>query len=452
MRCAERDGTFWYDLANEKWQAVQVTADGWEVVSTPILFRRFANTAAQVIPSNNGDAYALRPFVNLTNEDDFNLLLVYIVSCLVPDVPKVLLPLSGEKGASKSTMLKILRRLVDPAQKELQSLPNDQKELPLTLYKNYMPAFDNLSNLHEWQSDALCCAATGGGISKRKLYTDDEEVILSFLRCVTLDGINTVATKPDLLDRSIAFDLERISEDERKTERQFWEDFAKAKPVIIGGIFDILSKAMAIYPTVKLDNLPRMADFCQWGYAIAEAMGWSGTNFLQAYYKNIGRANDEAIRNSPVAAAVMAFIREQGFWQGSSAELLNKITDIAFRERIDAYSKSWPKSADALTKRLKHYKSNFIDAGFECLMDRDGHTKKTTITFQQVREKRSARYAPSAKLDNTSLFDAERVRSENEICGALKNVDPQEEGSNGKGLRIGGACGAKIPAFLDEVI
>ncbi|MBU2703180.1 hypothetical protein Ga0466249_004316 [Sporomusaceae bacterium BoRhaA] len=385
LRCAECEGIFWYDLANDLWEAVKISPDGWEIMKSPILFRRFANTAEQVKPSRNGDIHLLRKFVNLKNDNEFNLLAVYLVSCLIPDVPKIIVPLSGEKGASKSTMLRILRRLIDPAAKELLTMPHDQKELPLTLYKNYMPAFDNLSNLNEWQSDVLCCAATGGGISKRKLYTDDDEVILSFLRCVTLNGINTVATKPDLLDRSIPFELERIDGDHRQTERQFWKAFEEVRPLILGGMFDILVRAMTIYPTVKLDKLPRMADFCQWGYAIAESMGeWSGDEFLMAYYRNIGRANDEAIRNSPVANAVIIFMNSRAVWNGSAADLLKELGNVAFRERIDTNSKTWPRSAVALAKRLKHYKSNFADAGIMYKSEYNSKSNSNHIYFQKV--------------------------------------------------------------------
>ena len=49
--------------------------------------------------------------------------------------------------------------------------------------------------------------------------------------------------------------------------------FEADKPSILGGIFDVLVKAMNIYPTVSLQSFPRMADFAQWGYAIGEALG-----------------------------------------------------------------------------------------------------------------------------------------------------------------------------------
>lgn len=41
-----------------------------------------------------------------------------------------------------------------------------------------------------------------------------------------------------------------------------------------------MSKAMKIYPDVKLDKMPRMADFAHWGYAIGEALGNLGQVFL----------------------------------------------------------------------------------------------------------------------------------------------------------------------------
>jgi hypothetical protein len=40
----------------------------------------------------------------------------------------------------------------------------------------YLLAFDNLSGLPAWLSDALCRLASGGSFAVRQLYTDDDEV------------------------------------------------------------------------------------------------------------------------------------------------------------------------------------------------------------------------------------------------------------------------------------
>ena len=419
LRCAERDGEFWYDLANHEWQAVKITKDGWSVVPAPIMFRRFTNTAPQVSPSINGDISLLRPFVNIKSDVDFNLLVVYIISCLIPDIPKIVLPLSGERGASKSTMLRVLRKLVDPAQKELLTFPSDLNELALILYKNYMPAFDNMSFLNERQSNMLCCTATGGGIFKRRLYTDDEEVILSFLRCVTLNGINQVANKPDLLDRSILFDLCRVDEEHRLAEKDFWTNFEKARPSIFGGMLDILVKAINLKPQIVLTKKPRMADFCLWGVAIAEAMGWTGDAFISAYYANIGSSTEEAIKNSPVASAVVAFMIDKASWQGKASVLLSELTFIAETEQIDTHAKSWPKAPNLLSKKLKQLKANFADVGILYHTETDQHTKTDTIMLRFPKAENLPPQPPQ-KANNVPIEGFEECGDRDCRCGDTK--------------------------------
>ena len=58
---------------------------------------------------------------------------------------------------------------------------------------------------------------------------------------------------------------------------------AESLPVILGGIFDVLAKALEIIPTVTLPKVPRMAGFAKWGYAIAEALNTAGEEFLINY-------------------------------------------------------------------------------------------------------------------------------------------------------------------------
>ena len=82
--------------------------------------------------------------------------MVYVVTCLVPNIPHAIPIIYGEKGAAKSTSLRVIRRIVDPAKKDLLTLPASKGDLPITLSHNYMPAFDNLDGLKAWQSDMLC--------------------------------------------------------------------------------------------------------------------------------------------------------------------------------------------------------------------------------------------------------------------------------------------------------
>ncbi len=79
-------------------------------------------------------------------------------------------------------------------------------EIVQALDHHFMPIFDNLRELQNWQSDILCQASTGGSFTKRQLYTDTEDVISSFVRPIVLTGINLPTVAPDLLQGSRVVD------------------------------------------------------------------------------------------------------------------------------------------------------------------------------------------------------------------------------------------------------
>ena len=77
---------------------------------------------------------------------------------------------------------------------------------------------DNLSDVKDWLSDAFCRLSTGGGISSRKLDTDLDEALLDAQRPCLVTGINPVANRSDLLDRTLSVTLPPIPPEARRTE------------------------------------------------------------------------------------------------------------------------------------------------------------------------------------------------------------------------------------------
>lgn len=363
LRVAKHDGAIYYDLADDKWRTVKVEPGRWVVENNPpILFQRYQNTASQVLPQKGGILELLKKYVNLKHEGDWVLLVACLVSAFVPNIPHVISVFYGDKGSAKTTAQRVLKKIIDPAVLETMTLADCKNELVLTLKNNYAPCFDNLDSLRPWQSDMLCQAATGGGISKRQLYTDTDEIILSFYRCPLLNGINNVVTRDDLLDRSVLFQLERIDPEKRLEEAVLWEEFENDLPQILGAVFDILAEAMLVYPELDLKKLPRMADFARWGCAIAEAAGIGGNEFLAAYWSNIGSAVDEAIQADQVAAAIYDLMNEQNSWNGTATELLEKLSELP---GVDANNKGWPKRPHILTRRINKMKSALAEVGIK---------------------------------------------------------------------------------------
>jgi hypothetical protein len=278
-RVTQHGETLLYDLADEEWRVVAITPDGWTITHQPGLFRRGGNTAPQVEPQAGGQVAEVLPFVPPMNSAHRLLVQVHLVTCLVPHIDHPIPVIAGDHGAAKSTLSCLLRCLIDPAHEALLSLPNDQNELALLLARNYMPVFDNLDGLRPWQSDMLCKACTGAGISKRKLYTDEEEVILKFWRCVVLNGIYPGATKSDILDRVLPLHLTRLTKAQYRTKQDFWTGFEAARPRILGAMFDVLAQAMRLYSTVRLSALPRMAISARGGMPWRKRLGGKALPF-----------------------------------------------------------------------------------------------------------------------------------------------------------------------------
>jgi hypothetical protein len=89
-------------------------------------------------------------------------------------------------------------------------------------------AFDNLSGLPPWLSDTLCRLTSGGAFSTRRLFTDQDEILFAAARPVILSGIEDVITRPDLADRAILLMLAPIAERQRRPEHALWREFELA--------------------------------------------------------------------------------------------------------------------------------------------------------------------------------------------------------------------------------
>lgn len=366
-RATRYDDAIWYDLCDETHRAVKITSEGWKVIEEPpILFRRYKHQQEVPEPDSSGKVADIIQFLGNTRDDEQKfLLLISILSCFIPDIPRPLLCISGEKGSSKSTLSRMLRRIVDPAKPMLLTLPSDRSELAQQLSHHYFPFYDNISYISGSVSDSLCRAVTGDGFSKRQLYTDDEDVIFEYRRCIGLNGINVVVQRPDLLDRSILIDLLPVRKEERLTEEQVWQEFDDALPKILGFIFNTVSVSLREKPKVTVDELPRMADFAMWGCAIARGMGVLQDEFLKAYTANIAQQNAEAVHGNPLASAVFVFMEDREEFEDTPSALLDELQNVAFDEKIDMRASAWPKGPQVLLRRLKEVQANLQAVGIQ---------------------------------------------------------------------------------------
>jgi hypothetical protein len=266
-----------------------------------------------------------RQFLNVANDDDWYLVVFWLLAALRPSGPYPVLVLHGEQGSAKSTLTRALRRLVDPNKAPLRSEPKDARDLMIAAHNGWLMVLDNLSHLSPWLSDALCRLATGGGFATRELYTDAEEALFEAQRPVILNGIEELATRGDLLDRSIVQYLPPIPENQRRPEGEFWADYDEARPSILGAFLNVVGAAMQNIGTVSLNDLPRMADFALWTAAAAPALGLEPDQFVEIYHRNCDAAHELVLEVSPIVPAPQDLVGQQS-WEGSSTELLSALS------------------------------------------------------------------------------------------------------------------------------
>ena len=122
-------------------------------------------------------------------------------------------------------------------------------------------------------ADAFCRIATVGGFGTRQLHTDSEEMLFSSTRPCLLNGNPDLAGRPDLADRTIVVSLPVIAPKDRAFEGEFNKALYAAMPLILAGLLDAVSTALANLATVRLTKRPRMADFAKWALLPNPSLG-----------------------------------------------------------------------------------------------------------------------------------------------------------------------------------
>ena len=259
------------------------------------------------------------------------------------------------------------------------------------LAHNYLAYYDNLKYIPGWLSDKVCRAVTGSGNSKRKLYSDDDDIVYEYRRCLGFNGINVILTEPDALDRSITIEQDRIQDENRRQEEEIVAKFLEIRPKLLAYIFDILVKTLQIKPLVELKQIPRMADFAIWGEAIGRALGHKELEFIKIYYDNIGKQNVEAIENNALGQAISRLINSwyqeesPSIWYTSTSTLLENLNRIALEYNINTISKTWPKATNSLSRKLKTILSNLREGlGFDISITRNTTGKHKGVSSVKI--------------------------------------------------------------------
>lgn len=412
VRMGEYEGRFYIDLGTPERSAVEIDAEGWRIIAKPpVRFRRPKGLLPLPAPQRGKDIQELRRYLNTPEETEWRFLVAWLLAALRPKGPYPIAVLQGEQGCAKSTTARMMRALIDPNATPLRSTPRNEQDLAIAAMNGWAPAYDNLSGLPEWLSDALCRASTGGGYATRALHTDDEETLLDYQRPIIINGIDEVATRGDLADRALLVTLPRIPEEKRREEREVWAEFEAARPFLLGALLDVVAAGLRQLPTVFLSAKPRMADFAVWISACEPALSWGPGSFLALYTREKGRMAEASLESDPFAVAIQKKLTGEAShqWEGTLTALLLELGAEAGEEARK--SKGWPKDATRASDRLRRLAPALRSVGVEFEKSpshKEGRIYHFSLSSSESSKKKEERASPASPASPTALPEAQR--------------------------------------------
>lgn len=320
VRLAGEGGRVYLDLADEDHRVVIIDRNGWGVSSDcNVWFLRSPAMLPLPEPEPGGSLAELAPFISCDPED-LNMIIAWLVASMNPNGPFPVLTVSAEQASGKSTLTSLLKGLIDPDVAPRLGMFKGADDLFATAASRWVLAFDNVGHITEEDSNNLCRLATGGGLSKRRLYSDNDAVTVAAMRPVILNGISLTIGRMDLLDRSFPVRLLPIRK--RLLESEFYSRFDELRPRLLGALCTAVSASLR-EADYKPKGLTRMADAAAFVLRAERGGGlpWEPGTFAEILKAREERKLEEALSDDSVAQKILS-MADCGGWTGSMRELL----------------------------------------------------------------------------------------------------------------------------------
>ena len=365
QRFAKIDDAVFIDMGTPDFAAIKITRDSVTMEFNPQA--KFIRTKVQrtigapAVKSSPKDLERLKKYIPFKTEEDFTLLVSWLLGCMNCDGGYPVLFLLGEQGSAKSSTCRLIKDLLDASSVLLRNLPKSMQELMIAASNDFILCFDNISKITDTQSDNLCKLATGAAFTARRLHSTAAEVQLIAKNPCVSNGINCFPARQDLLDRSIIITLDYIAPENRKTDKELMDSWEQDRPLIFGALCQAASAALRNYDAVSERDLPRMADFAKWVIAAEESLPWEKGLFMKTMRNLRSKIVEDALDADPVAMAVLKLMKDRAAWNGNATDLLTALESCIDQDR--RRYPGFPKIANHLSRELERVSAFLREKG-----------------------------------------------------------------------------------------
>ena len=379
-RVARVGDEIWIDMNDAGGHVILIHKTGWSVRRNDgPLFRRPDGMLPLPLPLEGGTIDMLKAFLNFDDEDTFKLIVGWLIGNFVGRACAHLL-LLGEQGSAKTMTLKFLRLSLDPNAAMMRPIPGSHEALLIAAQNSYVLSFDNLSRLNVRMADAMCRLATGEAFSRRKLYADRDETLITVQRPCIFTGILDLSERPDLLDRMVIVRLPRIASGKRRAEAAMEREFLAARPHILGAIYSAVSYALAHSGEFEMEEQPRLLDFAEFVEAAAPALGWRRGDFTRALLQSQEDEMAFDLDGSPICLALIEMLKVANVIHKTPSQLYVILSQFYKPHWVIV---DWPRSPDAMSREFRKMLPALRREGVEVTWSRD---TQRWITVRWIRD------------------------------------------------------------------
>jgi hypothetical protein len=151
-------------------------------------------------------------------------------------------------------------------------------------------------------------------------------------------------------------------------------------------LLDAIAQGLSELPSVKLTELPRMADFATFAEAVGRALGWQAETVLASYAENRQCATATEVEDSLLAHTLVRLARVGELnWYGTAAEMLEELDEKVNNKVVR--SARWPKSPGWLANELRRVTPQLRGHGIFVTFERTAGQRMINVQNSLWREK-----------------------------------------------------------------
>lgn len=224
-----------------------------------------------------------------------------------------------------------------------------EEALQLALMHQPYVLLDNVDTEIKWLNDFLCTYATGARPTKRRLYTDTEQVHVEYRGRLTITSRKPKFNRPDTSSRVIPFRFKPISHTERKTEPELLDPVIERRGRIWAGLLSTVARIQDALPSLSPPSPSlRLADFEKFGWCVAAIYGEE--NEWQATMVRLEAAQAGfALGDEPLFVILKGLLKAGDLPEQPTSEFYEQVCKTAWEIGLDA---EVPLSAGACTQQI----------------------------------------------------------------------------------------------------